>query len=192
MKKIVLGILVVLMLAGPALAAPAQQKVPKAKIGRVVAPRTFTGYRMNSAGKRGAALPSEQTRTHSKPLSNIGSELSAGSSQVNGSAPQPSGDKPFAVGAPAVNPFAPPGSSPGSLWSPPVPLESGINPFQPITSSVNPFRSAGSTPEPLAPGGAGFSLPATTNNPAAGGKALPGTQKVHKSPNPLRSPWSSP
>jgi hypothetical protein len=188
MKKIALGLLVVLMLAGPALAAPARPKPAKAKIGGTVAPRAATGYRMNAASKRGAALPSERTRTQSKRLSNIGSELSAGSSQ----APQPSGDKPFAAGAPAVNPFAPPGSSPGSLWSPPVPLASGINPFQPIASSVNPFQGAGSTAEPLAPSGAGFALPAATNNPAVGGKAVPVTQKVNRSPNPLHSLWSGP
>lgn len=198
MKKIALGLLILLMLAGPAMAAPVRSKPAKAKIGGAVAPRTAAGYRMNAAinragsSKRGAALPSERTRTQPKPPSNIGSELSAGSFQFNGPTPPPSGDKPFAVGASAVNPFAPPGSFPGSLWSPPVPLASGINPFQPIASSVNPFRSTGWTAELPAPAGAGFSVPAAANNPVGGGKTVPVTQKVTSSPNPLRSPWSTP
>jgi hypothetical protein len=198
MKKIVLGILVVLMLAGPALAAPARPKPPKAKIGRVVAPKAFSGYRMKAAinraglSKKGAALSSEQARTHSRSSHKIGPELAAGASQMIGPALQPSGDRPFDIGAPALNPFAPPGSLPGDLWSPPVPLESGINPFQPVASSVNPFQSISSTAGLPAPSGGGLSLPTATNNPAAGGKAVHVTQPVNKAPNPLRSLWSSP
>lgn len=198
MKKKTLWLLMVLLLASPALADPIRPKPRKAKLGQNVAPRTYTGNKMGGtanwidSNKKDSSLLSGQTQNQSRRLSKTRRELTPGTSQANAPAPQPLGDRPFDAAPSAANPFASPGSSPGSLWSPSISLESEVNPFKPVTSAVNPFQGTSSTAMPLVPQGQGFSPAGTRSNPGPGLDAAPNTRtKINSRHRPL-DPWAGP
>jgi hypothetical protein len=198
MKKKTLLFLMVLMLASPAMGEPIRPKARKAKLGQTVAPRTYTGNKMSGtanrfgSSKKDSSLFSGQTQNQSRRLSKTRRELTPGTSQADASAPQPLGDRPFDAAAPATNPFASPGSSPGSLWSPSISLESGVNPFKSATPAVNPFQRTSSTDMLQVPQGQGFSPSGTKNNPSPGLGAAPNTRTQINSSNRSLSPWAGP
>lgn len=190
----------IIAFANPAIAAePFRPKPRKAKLGQNVAPRAYGGYKVSGAGtriglnKKYSPLLSGQTQNRSRRSSNNRPEPMPGASQTGALAPQPSGDRPFDAAPSAVNPFAPPGTSPGTLWSSPVSLETGTNPFESATSVVNPFQSTSSPAISQVFQGQGFSPPGTMSNPSPGLNALPTARPLgNSSRRGPPSPWAGP
>ena len=179
------------------MAQVAAPKARKAKVGRYGAPGAYTAARMNAAinraglGRKGASRLPEQTQPQSQPFTKASLDAWSAPAPDKGSVLQTPGDRPFEGSAPTVNPFAPPDSSPGSLWSPPASLQSATNPFKPMASAINPFQGTLLNPVPFAPNAPGFSVPVAQNNPAVKLNSVPTTRTTINSPETLPSPWGN-
>ncbi len=189
--------LMVVLLAGQAMAQTAAPKARKARAGGYGTPGAPTGTRISAAINRaalvrmGASRPPVQAE-RPKPPFTMASRAPWSASALDNHPGLPTlGDRPFDGSTPAANPFAPPDASPGSLWSPPVSLESATNPFKPMASAVNPFQGSLSTAAPLAPKTPGLSVPLSQSYPARTLNAVPTTPAASNSTGILPSPWGN-
>lgn len=179
------------------MAQTAAPKARKAKAGGYGTPGAPTGARMNAAinraalGRMGASRPPAQTERPNSPFTMASRAPWSASALDNYPGLQTLGDRPFDGSTPAANPFAPPHASPGSLWSPPISLESATNPFKPMTFAVNPFQGFLSTAAPFSPKTPGFSSPFSQSYPALKLNGLPTTQTTSNSAGILPSPWGN-
>jgi hypothetical protein len=188
MKKITIFLsLTALLLSGPALAQPLRQKPRKAQIGYYLAPGVIN---RTASSKRDVSLPSEQAQHQSMPFLKASSDSSPGSVQDKCPVFQPPRDRPFDGGASAVNPFAPPDPSPGSLSSPAVSLESEANPFRPAGSMANPFQGTRSDAEPFSPKGPGFLAPVARSSPDGSRNGVPNIRTTINTADTQPNPWS--